>query len=36
MSTSEASVGRLLFLADAAVADVHDLPPDARAPQRGR
>jgi hypothetical protein len=35
MSTSEASVGRLLFVADA-VADVHDLPPDARAPQRGR
>lgn len=31
MSASEAPVRRLLFVADAAVADVHDLPPEARA-----
>jgi hypothetical protein len=31
MSASEAPVGRLLFVADAAVAEVHDLPPDVRA-----
>jgi hypothetical protein len=31
MSGSEAPVRRLLFIADAAVADVHDLPPEARA-----
>ena len=31
MSASEALVRRLLFVADAAVADVHDLPPEARA-----
>ncbi len=31
MSASEAPVRRLLFIADAAVADVHDLPPEARA-----
>jgi hypothetical protein len=30
MSASEAPI-RLLFVADAAVADVHDLPPEARA-----
>jgi hypothetical protein len=31
MSAPEAAVRRLLFVADAAVADVHDLPPEARA-----
>src|SRR5688500_19320747 len=31
MSASEAPIRRLLFVADAAVADVHDLPPEARA-----
>jgi hypothetical protein len=31
MSASDAPVRRLLFVADAAVADVHDLPPEARA-----
>ena len=36
MSTSEAPSRRLLFVADAAVAEVHDLPPEARASQRGR
>ena len=30
MSASEPPVRRLLFVADAAVADVHDLPPEAR------
>ena len=28
---SEAPIRRLLFVADAAVAEVHDLPPEARA-----
>jgi hypothetical protein len=31
MSASEAPIRRLLFVADAAVAEVHDLPPEARA-----
>ena len=31
MSGSDAPIRRLLFIADAAVADVHDLPPEARA-----
>jgi hypothetical protein len=31
MSASEEPIRRLLFVADAAVADVHDLPPEARA-----
>jgi hypothetical protein len=30
MSASEAPIQRLLFVADAAVAEVHDLPPEAR------
>jgi hypothetical protein len=32
MSASEAPIRRLLFVADAAVAEVHDLPAEARAP----
>ena len=35
MSASEAPIRRLLFVADAAVAEVHDLPPEARALLRG-
>jgi hypothetical protein len=31
MSASEAPIRRLLFVADAAVGEVHDLPPEARA-----
>ena len=31
MSAPEAPLRRLLFVADAAVAEVHDLPPEARA-----
>ncbi|HEX5897355.1 MAG TPA: hypothetical protein VFY47_13595 [Thermoleophilaceae bacterium] len=31
MSASEAPIRRLLFVADAAVAEVHDLPPEVRA-----
>src|SRR3954469_16788788 len=35
MSAPEAPVRRVLFVADAAVADLHDLPPGGRAPLKG-